>query len=424
MKHLKKTIFLLVLLIIGVYLKPIYGFYSHKEKLPMSPWGWLELQGHLPQNTELYDGRYQSVAAQSLKLLAQHQEEIQVPGITASIAIDNHRVWTGAIGWADIETQQPMTSATQFRIGSTSKALTSVGLAQLVKANLITLDTPLEDIYHDLPNPQWANMTPRQLASHMAGIPHYGENTQLSGLLTSIRLDRHFDDVHDAVSLFKDSDLLFKPGEQFEYSSLGTVLLSDVMQIRANMPYQQWMQGSVIDPLQLTNTATEQNVRDQTAHHLATFYWHPKATPTSLRVWREVDLSHRLAGGGWISTSEDLAKLGQSMLQEEFIPASIRNQFWSPQILNNGQVNPQNYAIGWRKGQLDLGTEMGLVDYYHHGGVSRGAQCFLVVVPAFQLSLAINTNVKTNRFHDFAKITTPIVKLFASQYIQLNQSVN
>jgi serine beta-lactamase-like protein LACTB len=130
-----------------------------------------------------------------------------------------------------------------------------------------------------------------------------------------------------------------------------------------------------------------------------------------------VDLSHRLAGGGWISTSSDLAKFGQGFISDNFISRNIRQEFWTSQKLNNGKVNNQSYAIGWRANELNLRGELGWVSYAHHGGVSRGAQSFLMVIPKYKLSLAVNINSNTEVFSDFSEIVRPLARLFISQYL-------
>lgn len=140
----------------------------------------------------------------------------------------------------------------------------------------------------------------------------------------------------------------------------------------------------------------------------------------NVRVWRSVDLSHRLAGGGWLSTSKDLAKLGQGFLNDSFVEPSIRTEFWTPQVLNSGKVNPQNYGIGWRIHTLTLNNDEE-VKYAHHGGVSRGAQSFLVVVPKYKLSLAVNINTNTAEFQEFSSIVGDIIRLFLDSSIVSTQ---
>ncbi len=395
---------------IAIYCIPIFEFYAHQGKLPMPPWGQIKIPSNAPKQSNCLVERYQPICQHGLALLEKHRQKIASPGITISVAIAQQPIWSAAAGWSDIQTNTAMSTESQLRIGSTSKALTSAGLARLVQQQKLSLDTPLADFYQTLPNPNWSAITPRQLASHMAGIPHYGQNTDRLGALKTLRLQSHFDNVADAVGLFDQSKLLFAPGEQFTYSSLGTVLLSAAIENAAKMPYQTWMQQQVFTPLALNATSTESVAKNK--GNLATFYWRSPKEPMMVRKWRDVDLSHRLAGGGWVSTSKDLVMFGQGFLNPNYIAAAVRETFWTPQQLNNGEINPQNYAIGWRRHRLTLDDGKESVEYLNHGGVSRGAQSFLMIVPEYQLSLAVNINSKTEVFSDFAQVAGQITRLF------------
>jgi CubicO group peptidase (beta-lactamase class C family) len=416
----KKTVAVTVLIGVFFYFTyPIYQFYTHKHKAPMlTPWGYESLPQNAPQNSKVYQPHFTNTAEKAQQRIGQHRAAINAPGLSIAVAIDQELVWAGASGWADVATNSPMTPDTIVRIGSTSKALTAAGLARMVQAQAISLDRPLSAIFTELPNQAWADITPRQLASHSAGMPHYKENTDYYGLLKSITLNGHYENVDDAVRLFDGSETLSAPGEKFYYSSLGTVLLSAAMQSSVATTYQQWMQEQVLTPLAMHSTLPEQPLTS--LHHtpkdqqVATFYWQEKGEQGRVRKWRDVDLSHRLAGGGWLSTSKDLVKLGQGFIDYNFIATSIKDEFWTPQVLNSGKANHQNYGIGWRVHTLSLSDDEE-VTYAHHGGVSRGAQSFLVVVPKYKLSLALNINSNTEEFNEFGSIAGEIIRLFIAE---------
>lgn len=376
--------------------------------------GYVSIPSSQPSSSEVLDNNFSDLDSVSLNLLREQQKKIFAPGYTAAVAIAGKTVWAGSVGWADIEEEVAMTTSTQLRIGSTSKALTSAGLARLVADKKLTLDTPLKEVFDELPNPNWANMTARHLSSHMAGIPHYGENTEVLGKLETLAAQTHYADVNESLVLFDESDLLFKPGERFSYSSFGTVVLSALMQASAEQPYQKVMQDKVFEPLKMTLTGLEVQQKGQ----LATFYWQNPEQKNELKPWYDLDLSHRLAGGGWVSTSKDLVKLGQGFLDIGFIPELIRTEFWTPQLLNNGEVNEQKYGIGWRIHNLNLGDEFKPLIYMHHGGVSAGAQSFLMVIPEYKMSIAINANIRTKVFWDFGSISHDLARLFIGKLDQ------
>ena len=218
-------------------------------------------------------------------------------------------------------------------------------------------------------------------------------------MYASVALNTHYSDVNNALDVFDATQLTFEPGSQFSYSTYGTVLLSAVMQEAAGKPFLELMQEQLFTPLELNFTGDEAQFEVQGM--LATFYWHAGWKSQKVRVWRNVDLSHRLAGGGFVSTSSDLVRLGNAYFNKSFISQITKHKIWTPQKLSNGDINQQNYVIGWRVSQLLVGDKT--VDYMHHGGVSRGAQSLLVLIPEYKLSIAIKINAKTESFRRFLK---------------------
>jgi serine beta-lactamase-like protein LACTB len=102
------------------------------------------------------------------------------------------------------------------------------------------------------------------------------------------------------------------------------VLLSAVMQEAADQPFLELMQEQVFTPLELNQTGEAfQFVGLGT---LATFYWNDGGKSQKVRAWRDVDLSHRLAGGGFVATSSDLVRLGNAYFNEQFISPKTKQK--------------------------------------------------------------------------------------------------
>ena len=165
--------------------------------------------------------------------------------------------------------------------------------------------------------------------------------------------------------------------------------------------------------------ATMAEFQGEDSVNLAKFYWNNNGRSNQVRQWRDVDLSHRLAGGGFISTSSDLAKMGNAFLNDDFISAKTRNIFWTPQMLPDGSETPNGYALGWRVLTREIDDEIGEITFANHGGVSRGAQSWLMVLPKHNISVAVNINSNTKVFWDFGKVSMEILKPFLMAKINI-----
>ncbi|MFK7864774.1 MAG: serine hydrolase domain-containing protein [Pseudohongiellaceae bacterium] len=401
---------------------PYYHFvaFSDGATLPATP--WVKLPQDAPLTRSTIESPYQAVGNELLSSMDIHRQAIGAAGISAAVLVGSEVVWAGASGWANIEENVPATPATRFRVGSTAKALTATGLARLVESGVMSLDTPLAQLWDVLPNEEWAEITPRQLASHMAGMPHYGSNTELSGLLYSVTLQDHYDSVHDALGLFDESELLFEPGTDFEYSSYGTVLNSAAMSKAAGQPYLQLMTDLVFEPNRMTGVVVSPADSAELPNMATPYHSNWKSGEAlRLRPWRQVDLSHRLAGGGFAATSTDLVKLGRSyfhLSNPNAINHEIKEEFWTPQVLSSGEVNEQNYALGWRLREEEFIKGQPL-RHVNHGGVSRGGQSWLMLLPEIEMAVALNINGRTEVFWDFGSFSFDIAKLFLQRKLAL-----
>lgn len=406
---LRKITLASVLAALVWFLWPIYEFFAYEGKVPMFFPTNLVPPEQTPQTTP-FSAHPQSNAA--LALLAQHQSNINSPAISAAVAIDGKIVWAGANGWANIEAQIPASTDTQFRIGSSSKAVTATLLARMVQDGRIALDEPISTYYPQLPNAEWQKITPRQLASHTSGLPDYIDNYgDLWGFYYLFKLDKRYTSVRESLEVFDDNALLFEPGSQYHYTSFNTVLQSAVLEAAAGEAFLTTMRKEIFHPLGMNATGAEYELPEQSL--LAGFYWNQDGQYPAFREWKKVDLSHRLAGGGFISTPSDLVKLGSSWLDDNFITPETRAHFWQPQRLADGSIDKANYALGWR--WADYEDSEGKVPNANHGGVSRGSQSWLMVIPERNMVVAVMINSNVENFWDFGQVSIPLARLFFSE---------
>jgi len=385
---------------------PIYQFLAYEGIVPMFLPKDLPSPTDTPQTSAFSSHRKSSAA---LDLLLQHRAKINAPAISAAVAIEGKIVWAGTVGWANVEKQIPATESTQFRIGSTSKAVTATLLAKMVPEGKIDLDKPIENYYPNLPNPSWKKLTPRQLASHTSGLPDYIDNYgDLWGFYYLFKLNKRYTSVVESLEVFDDTSLLFEPGTQYHYTSFNTVLQSVVLEAVAKKPFMQSMREQIFNPLKMNSTGAEYELPKENS--LAGFYWNKEGKYPAFRIWQTVDLSHRLAGGGFISTPSDMVKLGSAWLDDNVITPETRQLFWQPQVLADGSIDKENYALGWRWANYEDAN--GKIHNANHAGVSRGSQSWLMVIPEKQMVVSVMINSNVEEFWDFGKVSMPLARLF------------
>jgi serine beta-lactamase-like protein LACTB len=377
---------------------PLIAYVGETTPWLRKPWAWQQVPDVTSCDATPVAAQLEVAADQACALLLAHQARLHAPSLSAAIAIDGEIVWRAAVGWADLAENRAATPQTLYRIGSTSKPVTGTLLARMVDSRRVDLDDPIATYDSALPNPAWAQLTLRQLASHMAGLPEYGTNRDMRGLYQSLALRRHYPNVRDGLALFDGSPLRYPPGSGFEYSSFGTQLLASVLQSAGQQAFDDLIQQQVLAPLGLSTPVADQQVSER-----ARFY---QLNGRRAQLWRDVDLSSKVPGGGFMSTPADLVLLGSAWLNPDFISEDTRKAFWAPQELNSGEINPQSYALTWRWNSTD--------GYAHHGGVSKGSMAWLAVYPEQLLAVALTMNTTISRFADFSSLQSDLVSVFSA----------
>lgn len=301
--------------------------------------------------------------------------ETGAPGVSIAVGVDGDVIWAEGFGLADIENQVPVTTETKFRIGSVSKSMTSIAMAQLYDDGILDLDVPIQTYLPDFPVKEKGTVTLRLLASHRAGIRHYLPDGS-DNLVT-----KHYDNVIPALEIFENDPLIAVPGEKYSYSSHGYNLLSAVLQEASGIQFLSLMRERVWSPLKLIETVADHT--DYIVMNRASPYY---TNGSRIINAPAVDNSYKWAGGGFLSTPSDLVKFGFGVFNTDLIEDDTLQMLLSPPVLPSGEVADQNYGLGW----MDF-FEDG--SWYGHTGGSVGGTTIFMINPAENVSVAIVCNM-------------------------------
>ncbi len=124
--------------------------------------------------------------------LESYIESKNIPGISISIVKSDSIIFSGGIGYANIEKKEKVTDKHLFRLGSISKSFTALGLYDLIKQTPYSLNSSVKEIDKTIP------FTNKWEQTHPVLISHLLEHT--SG----------FDDFH-AHAIYNITDSLMPP---------------------------------------------------------------------------------------------------------------------------------------------------------------------------------------------------------------------
>ena len=310
----------------------------------------------------------------------------RIPGLTVGIVYNGELVYQKGFGYADVESNIPITPKTCFRIASISKTFTSVSIMQLVEQGKINLDDRVQKYLPwfkaQTEDCDSSNITIRQVLSHTAGLfrdgaPHW-ENDK-------------FPDLAELKKSISNKSFVFENLTRFKYSNFGFALLGEVIKQTSGLDYGDYVNKNIIGKLGMKRTAPDYNKENE--DWLAKGYSRP--IPNKEReAYHHCATKAYASAGGFISNVPDLAKhpaalslrrKGANALVSKESKKEMLREYWS-----TGEEN-ESYGLGFDIYKIEKRKIVG------HGGGFAGfiTQISLDVENDIGVIVLTNTNDST-----------------------------
>jgi D-alanyl-D-alanine carboxypeptidase len=271
------------------------------------------------------------------------------------VAKDGVTIASKAAGVANKATNAPIDLNTKFNLGSMNKMFTAVAIAQLAQAGKLSFTDNVGKHLPGYPNKEVAEkVTIHHLLTHTSGMGSYfGEKfaAQREKLLT----------VADYLPLFASEPLSFPPGEKFQYSNSGFMLLGAIIEKLSGQDYYSYVQEHIYKPAGMNDTGFYEPGKE--IPNLAIGYTrmspdgHPQEEIRDNTGLREIKGGP--AGGGF-STAPDLVKFHQALFGYKLLDKS------HTEIITTGKVDGgRGMKYGYGFGDINMGGKRSVG---HNGG--------------------------------------------------------
>ncbi|MDX2032148.1 MAG: serine hydrolase domain-containing protein [Blastocatellia bacterium] len=200
----------------------------------------------------------------------------KIPGVVALVARRGKIVYHKAFGMADNEANRALKRDDIFRIASQSKAITATAVMTLWEEGRFQLDDPISKWIPEFKSPQvfksyneadgaWTGepakreITIRHLLTHTSGIgygvidgdPRFKKIYEKAGITDLFTTEKVT--IGESVRKLAKLPLHHHPGEKYTYSE-GLDVLGYFIEIVSGMPFDQYLQKRIFDPLGMKDT--------------------------------------------------------------------------------------------------------------------------------------------------------------------------
>jgi CubicO group peptidase (beta-lactamase class C family) len=192
-------------------------------------------------------------------LLTRYVEERKIAGAVAGVARHGKLAYFEAVGVQDLETREPMSERSLFRIYSMTKAVTAVAVMMLRDEGRFSLTDPVAKYLPEFtnvvvavadgpPRPPSRDITIADLLLHTSGLNH-----RTSEIYTRAQVRSRSMPMAQFIANLIRVPLMEDPGTRYRYSEATTVL-GRLVEIWSGTPFDVFLEQRVLRPLKMIDT--------------------------------------------------------------------------------------------------------------------------------------------------------------------------
>ncbi len=275
------------------------------------------------------------------KLLVREAQTEQFSGAVL-IAQNGKVLLDKGYGQADEEQQIANRHDTKFRIGSLTMEFTAMSILLLQEQGKLHVQDKICTYIPSCPA-EWQPLTIDQLLTHTSGLEDFTSLASYVENKTTSATPRQ------VIDLVKDRPLDFKPGTTLNFNYTDYNILGFIIEKVSGETYADFVQHTILDPLNLRNTGYDQNHPALPEHatgysraHLKTDYY---------------DMSYPYAAAALYSTVDDLYHWDQALFKRKFASSASLDAMFAPHVQVCKEIracdsfSELNVGYGWLIGK-------------------------------------------------------------------------
>jgi len=312
-----------------------------------------------------------------------------VQGFVFSVVSKDDILFKKTFGVKNLYTQEPETGSSLFHMASVTKTFVGTALMKLHEQGLLDVDKPVLDVvpYFVLVDNRYKDLTIRQFASHISGMPDFDSDPWHNPQYDEEALERF---VQNFIS---HKFLTYDPETMFQYCNTGYELLGDVIAKASGMSFEDYVLENILLPAGMVNSTLLIQEADMT--QLNSLH-RPK--DGNLRV-ADVYPYNRMHGPSstLISNIDDMARWVQLNLNggtldgNRIIKKETLEGMWQPAVGKFDRV-----GFSWQRREQN-----GHLTIFHGG--NDGFKSYIIMIPDLDIGFVMMSNTTTQPYHDFAQ---------------------
>lgn len=315
---------------------------------------------------------YSQQKEETLNKLFETRYKNEKSGASILISKKGKIIYSKQFGMADVEKNISITENTKFMIGSITKQFTAAAILILQEQGKLNVSESLGNSLPEFASSNYAEVTIESLLTHTSGVPSDNDAKVIS---KNFKKNIAPQDIANAI---KNESLLFKPGEKYDYSNNGYILLGLVIEKVSGLSYAEFLKKNIFKPLKMHNTQVfsyKNTIENSAKGH---------TNDENNKLKKITYNSSSFSAGAIVSTAKDLNKWVTALFSKKVINKnSLDLMLTNYSLLNNKKLN---LGFGWEINEV-VGSKT-----YEHSGFEPGFKANSIYVPKDKFYIVVLQN--------------------------------
>ncbi|GGH04621.1 hypothetical protein GCM10007415_46170 [Parapedobacter pyrenivorans] len=328
---------------------------------------------------------------QLLKKIDTVLQKEHLPGLMISIVKKDSILFSGGLGYADLEQKIPVDSTTQFHLASVTKFFVAMGIQKLIAEGKLKLNDRLQAIAPEIPyTNRWESTHPVRLVhllEHTAGF----EDIQLNKMVNTT--GKPLTGIDGVKAVASSLNSRWKPGEMMSYSNPGYNVLGYVIEKVSGIPWDNYIDQVLLKPLGMDST-----LFDLSGERLPSYAKGYNFNGEQLALLPLYGPGSNGASSALVSNATDMAKFMHYLLNVDKntnVDLLAGNDMLEMEKVHSTLASQSGLQTGYALGN-DLFPNNKKVTFRGHNGKGEGFSSWLFFNREAGLAYAISTNCNTN----------------------------
>lgn len=313
------------------------------------------------------------------------------------VAKNGQIIYENYMGYANKNTNEPITKDTPLHIASVSKVLTSTAILMLIDTKKISLNQKVTEL---IPNFPYPDVTIQTLLNHRSGMKNYAYFTYENGNWDKKQTLTNEDIVK--VMVERQIPLESKTDTRFSYCNTNYAMLALIIEKVTGLKYPEAMRQMIFNPLGMSHTFVFDINKDRGT--VAPSY---KGNNVEIGI----DYLDGIYGDKNIySTPQDILKFDKARYAPYFLNPNLLKKVYKGYSYESKGL--RNYGLGVRMIEFEKGEP-----FYYHNGWWHGNTSSLITLRKEKVSIIVLSNKFTKKTYQ----TKNLAALFGDYPFKLNE---